>query len=67
MKIDLTAAEIARLCRLLHLANDASDAELWEKLKDAHAANHTPVAHTAADEYQGDDPEVRQFLSAFEV
>lgn len=38
MLIDLTAAEIARLCRLVHLANDAADAALWEKLKAAHTA-----------------------------
>jgi hypothetical protein len=38
MQIDLTAAEIARIARLLHLANDAQDAELWGKVKDAHVA-----------------------------
>lgn len=44
MPIDLTPAETARLCRLLHLANDPADAALWEKLKVAHMANHEPAA-----------------------
>lgn len=36
MQIDLTADEIARIARLLHLANEAADAPLWEKIKEAH-------------------------------
>ena len=36
MQIDLSAAEIARIARLLHLANDAQDSQLWDKIKEAH-------------------------------
>lgn len=41
--LNLTPAEIARIARLLHLANDPADAELWEKIKSAHVQNVDPM------------------------
>lgn len=60
MQIELNAAEIARLARLVHLANDAQDAALWSKLKAAHVANCERDAFNASDAWDHEycDPNI---------